>query len=52
MGDVDLYRWWVSRGTDAGLWVGIDTAWVYPIVALVPMILASAFGRCSTRAPG
>lgn len=44
MGDVDLYRWWVSRGTDAGLWVGIDTAWVYPIVALVPMILASAFG--------
>lgn len=44
MGDVELYRWWVSRGTDAGLWVGINTAWVYPIVALVPMILASAFG--------
>ena len=44
MGDVELYRWWVSRGTEAGLWVGIDTAWVYPIVALVPMILASAFG--------
>jgi hypothetical protein len=44
MGDVELYRWWVSRGTDAGLWVGIDTAWVYPIVALLPMVLASAFG--------
>jgi len=44
MGDIDLYRWWVERGVEGGLWVGIDTAWVYPVVALVPMILASAFG--------
>ena len=44
MGDIDLYRWWVERGVDSGLWVGIDTAWVYPVVALFPMILASAFG--------
>lgn len=45
MGDVTLvYKWWVDRGLSADVWVGIDTAWVYPIVALLPMLLAGAFG--------
>lgn len=45
LGDVTLiYRYWVENGLDAGVWVGIDTAWVYPIVALVPMLAAYLFG--------
>jgi hypothetical protein len=45
LGDVTLiYRFWVENGLDAGLWVGIDTVWVYPILALVPMLVAHLFG--------
>jgi hypothetical protein len=45
MGDVTLvYQWWVERGFSSGDWVGIDTAWVYPIAALLPMLAADAFG--------
>ena len=47
LGDVTLvYSFWVDQGLDAGIWVGIDTAWVYPIVALIPMI-----GAPPLRAP-
>jgi len=45
LGDVTfVYRWWVENGLDAGIWVGIDTAWVYPILAIVPMLAAHLFG--------
>jgi hypothetical protein len=45
LGDVTLiYRFWVENGLDAGVWVGIDTVWVYPILALLPMIGAYLFG--------
>lgn len=45
LGDVTLvYRYWVQYGLDTGSWVGIDTGWVYPIVALVPMLMAYLFG--------
>lgn len=45
LGDVTLvYKFWVEQAFDNGLWVGIDSAWVYPILALVPMLAASAFG--------
>jgi hypothetical protein len=45
LGDVTfVYLFWVQHGLDAGIWPGIDTAWVYPIVALVPMIAAYLFG--------
>src|SRR5690349_10246028 len=45
LGDVSLtYRFWVETGLNQDIWVGIDTVWVYPIVALVPMLLAYAFG--------
>ncbi|MGE3192128.1 MAG: hypothetical protein AB7K08_01510 [Microbacteriaceae bacterium] len=45
LGDVSqTYRFWVTTGLDSGIWVGIDTVWVYPIVALVPMLAAHLFG--------
>jgi hypothetical protein len=46
MGDVsNVYRYWVARGVYADVWVGIDVEWVYPILAIVPMIAAWAFGE-------
>ncbi|MCW2756105.1 MAG: hypothetical protein JWQ32_3516 [Marmoricola sp.] len=39
-----VYRPWVRTGLNAGHWVGIDSAWVYPIGALVPMVAVAAFG--------
>ena len=45
LGDVTLvYKFWVEQGLDSGQWVGLQTSWVYPIVALLPMITAYAFG--------
>lgn len=45
LGDVTLvYRHWVENGFTADFWVGIDAPWVYPIVALVPMMIAGLFG--------
>lgn len=45
LGDVTfVYLFWVQHGLEAGIWPGIDTAWVYPILALVPMIAAYLFG--------
>jgi Glycosyltransferase family 87 len=45
LGDVTLvYKFWIEQATQAHFWVGIDSSWVYPIVALVPMLLAALFG--------
>lgn len=45
LGDVTLvYRFWVEQGLIANDWVGIDTSWVYPIVALLPMLVAYVLG--------
>ena len=44
-GDVTMvYRFWTDQAIVADYWVGIDSSWVYPIVALVPMLLARVFG--------
>jgi len=44
-GDVEIvYRFWVERGLTDGQWVGIDTSWVYPLLALVPMLAAFVAG--------
>lgn len=44
-GDVTgVYRFWIDYWHSTGTLVGIDTAWVYPIAALPPMVLASVFG--------
>src|SRR5476651_2700617 len=45
LGDVTIvYKFWVEHGLVSGQWVGLQTSWVYPIVALLPMIAAYAFG--------
>lgn len=45
LGDVtEVYRFWVDYGFDTGRWVGIDTVWVYPVLALAPMLAAWTFG--------
>ncbi|MDP3208520.1 MAG: glycosyltransferase 87 family protein [Rhodoglobus sp.] len=45
LGDVTIvYKFWMDQGIVANFWVGIDSSFVYPIVALVPMLIAYAFG--------
>ena len=45
LGDVTrVYRFWMEHAQETGVWVGLDTVWVYPILALVPMVVSSAFG--------
>jgi hypothetical protein len=45
LGDVDfVYKFWADQVIVGHYLVGIDGGWVYPIVAIVPMIAAAAFG--------
>jgi hypothetical protein len=45
MGDVTfVYKFWMDQAIGAHYVVGIDTVWVYPIVAIVPMLAATIFG--------
>lgn len=45
MNDVSIvYRQWVEQAVRGGPVVGIDSAWVYPILAILPMLAAAAFG--------
>jgi len=45
LGDVtNVYKFWMDSAINGGVWVGIDTVWVYPILALVPMIVSVMFG--------
>ncbi|MGV8969452.1 MAG: glycosyltransferase 87 family protein [Microbacteriaceae bacterium] len=45
MGDVTIvYKFWVEQAVAQNFWVGIDSVWVYPIVAMVPMLAAFSFG--------
>ena len=46
LGDVtSVYKYWIIDYAFAGHgWVGIDTVWVYPILAILPMIAAAALG--------
>ena len=45
MGDVTyVYLFWVERGVIGDQWVGVDTSWVYPLLALAPMLAAYVFG--------
>ncbi|MFD1721719.1 glycosyltransferase 87 family protein [Amnibacterium endophyticum] len=44
-GDVTgVYRFWIDHWRQTGVLVGVDTAWVYPIGALPPMLAASVLG--------
>lgn len=45
MGDVNsVYKYWAQLATTMHYVVGIDGPWVYPIVAFVPMLIATVFG--------
>ncbi|MCU1412727.1 MAG: hypothetical protein JWN80_67 [Microbacteriaceae bacterium] len=45
LGDVQfVYRFWTDQFVVAHYREGIDSAWVYPIVAMLPMLAARAFG--------
>lgn len=45
LGDVTIvYKFWTDQILVADFWVGIDSAWVYPILAIVPMLVAATFG--------
>lgn len=45
LGDVTIvYRFWADQVFIANFWVGIHSAWVYPILAIFPMLAADAFG--------
>lgn len=44
LSDIRFYRRWAYEALDGGVWQGIDTAWVYPVGALAPMVVAAVFG--------
>lgn len=47
-GGLVLYHELVRRGIDEGVWPVLDESWVYPIGALVPMLVLSFIGTTST----
>lgn len=45
IGDVRaIYPAWIEQGLSQHVWVGVQTPWVYPILALPPMIASNLFG--------
>lgn len=45
LGDVTIvYKFWTDQVFIADFWVGINSSWVYPILAIFPMLAAAAFG--------
>ena len=48
--DVNLYRYWVATGLHGGAWPVLDGPWVYPVGALVPMLVPAAVSISSTTA--
>lgn len=39
-----VYRTWVESGTLSGDWPAIDSPWVYPLLAMLPMLASMALG--------
>lgn len=46
--DVDLYRYWMNLGLAHGSWPVFDGDWVYPVGAMLPMLLAAAATTASS----
>jgi len=44
LGDLPLYRVWAEQALANGVWQGIDVEWVYPVGALLPIVLADVAG--------
>lgn len=48
LGDVTrTYREWIEAGHRDHYWVGVDSDWVYPVFAIVPMAAAALGGAAS-----
>lgn len=48
--DLDLYRWWMWQGLHEGVWPVLSDDWVYPVGAVVPMLLPALVDAVGTRA--
>ncbi|MGV8965812.1 MAG: hypothetical protein ACOH2F_05990 [Cellulomonas sp.] len=48
--DLELYRTWVRAGLNGGSWPVFDAPFVYPVGALVPMLVPAAISTTSTVA--
>lgn len=46
--DVDLYRYWMYLALEHGVWPVLDTPWVYPAGALVPLALPALLTTVSS----
>ncbi|MEJ3405764.1 glycosyltransferase 87 family protein [Rathayibacter sp. YIM 133350] len=44
LGDLPLYRHWALGALHGGWWPAIDMPWVYPVGALVPIVLPAVLG--------
>ncbi|KQV06842.1 glycosyltransferase 87 family protein [Leifsonia sp. Root112D2] len=44
LGDLSLYRRWAEGALGAGHWPGVSESWVYPVGAVVPVIVAELAG--------
>ncbi len=44
LGDLPLYRFWGQQALENNVWQGIDTQWVYPAGALVPIVGSQLLG--------
>lgn len=44
LGDLPLYRVWAEQALVHNVWQGIDVEWVYPIGAILPILLADVAG--------
>lgn len=45
LSDIGYYRAWAFEGIQSGIWQGITQAWVYPVGALLPILLSAVFGH-------
>ncbi|AJT41173.1 glycosyltransferase 87 family protein [Psychromicrobium lacuslunae] len=45
LSDIGYYRAWAFEGIQNGVWQGISQAWVYPVGALLPIVLSAVFGH-------
>lgn len=46
--DLDLYRYWMYLALDQGQWPVLDDGWVYPVGALVPMLVPALVTTSAT----
>ena len=47
-----VYKFWIDGGIVANFWVGIDGPWVYPVGAIIPMLLAHLTSPIAAAMPG